>query len=142
MSRVIKYRGKRVDSGAWVYGYFFQIPQLNLYEIFTGKLDITTGKPIRESYEVIPETVGQYIGIEDDNKKEIYEGDIYIDEEGYKYTVKIGQYDRPIFQGSMDEISYGVYLLYENGEIDPNLKLLKRLKYISNTYDNPEFLQN
>lgn len=81
-------------------------------------------------------------GLKDKDNKEIYEDDIYIDEEGYKYTVKIGQYDRHIFQGNMDEISYGVYILYENGEIDSNLKLLlKRLKYFGNIYKNQELLE-
>jgi hypothetical protein len=42
----------------------------------------------------------------------------------------------------MNEISYGAYLLYENGEIDPNLKLLKTLKYLDNICDNPELLEN
>jgi len=93
MEREIKFRGKRIDNGEWIEGYYFQIPQLSLYEIYTGKLDITTGTPIKESYEVDPKSVGQYIGFTTEDKvtkifdKDIIQFDITGDGETFE-TVK------------------------------------------------------
>lgn len=74
MKREILFRGKRKANGEWIYGYYYQIPQLNIYEILTGKVDITNGRPKRESYEVIPETVGQDTECNDIDGDSIFEG--------------------------------------------------------------------
>lgn len=91
--REIKFRGKRIDNGEWVYGmpYSFK-PGLELKTftpyilIFNPEWDMEAQvnylrDPVAFSHledsvwKVIPETVGQYIG-KDRDGKEIYERDI------------------------------------------------------------------
>ena len=57
--REIKFRGKSIESGEWVYG------------------DLrTTGDEITINYLHKPDTVGQFIGLHGKSGEDIYEGDI------------------------------------------------------------------
>ena len=67
------FRGKRVDNGEWIYG------DLIHRKIWSSKLCIIRveddGFDIYEEYEVIPETIGQYTGM-DINDVKVFKGDI------------------------------------------------------------------
>lgn len=62
------FRGKRVDNGEWVKG--------SLLVGFTGIKYIVTLHDhilgITEMYEVLPETVGMWTGLTDENEKKIW----------------------------------------------------------------------
>lgn len=71
MTREIKFRGKRRDSGEWVYGDLLH--NVDCLKIREWEIDVNQ---IPKSYVVDENTIGQYIGFKDKNEREMYEGDI------------------------------------------------------------------
>src|SRR3990167_7682569 len=74
MNREIKFRGKRIDNGEWVYGYIVKSVNDRCYIIGYATEDaVNTRNEIDFMYnEVDHKTVGQCTGYKDKNKKEIY----------------------------------------------------------------------
>lgn len=79
--REILFRGKRVDNGEWIEGYFAKSGDRTFIIIDN---DFAVGYV--KMKEVVPETVGQYSGVEDKDDNSIYKDDIvrfdYVDDDG------------------------------------------------------------
>lgn len=128
MNREVKFCGKRVDNGEWVYGSLIKDKYI------VGNVIDWNEDYFNTEYwwRVIPETVGQFTGLLDKNGKEIYEGDI-VRERWNNYT--------PIYQNA-------IYMAYNVDKInDPyvstqfNVIWRNGCEVIGNIHDNPKLLE-
>lgn len=143
-----KFRG-RDKNGVWHYGFLNYSPIqtaffIHVVEHTPPTMQDPCGDVYSHSFEIDPETVGQYTGVKDKNGREIYEGDIVLykanqstDTSIYKTTVKWGKK------------SHGWTLkVYKSGSgSSQKTKYLKiptsnRIEVIGNIHDNPELLNN
>lgn len=145
--REILFRGKDKDDGKWYEGAFRQYddvtycfesdyinhPENTHYTImFTMCGDWNL--PNQHKYvEVIPETVGQFIGLYDKNHKKIFEGDIVVAE----YDDCITRVFEVIFYNCAFKLrSKHCQTMYDYSIHDEH----PTFEVIGNIYDNPELL--
>ena len=121
--REILFRGKTFD-GRWVMG--------DLSQHKNGKKFIKCGSAV-QSYEVIPETVGQYTGLTDKNGKKIFEGDIV------RMFYASGYVEVGVIRYSNDTCRFR--FVVEENHIGYGFDDTDIMEVIGNVYDNPELLK-
>lgn len=99
--REIKFRGKRKDTGAWVYGDLQHVQKINTTEEVEKSGKRTMSVVRIANYDVDEETVGQFTGMYDMNGREVFEGDLLM---GYENVVEVVWYDG-MFCDAMSDIS-------------------------------------
>lgn len=144
-------KGKRVDNGEWVEGYFVGA---GVCMIIPQDAEHWGGVDFNEGYIVDPETAGQYTGLIDKHDKRIFEGDIVRYWDGKNcFTAQVvfecgafGIARRPELPISFphacnnDNFMSLWELIWNQEYLEPNCVDL--LRVIGNVHDNPELLTN
>lgn len=152
------YRGKRINSGEWIEGYYYKVQEtvhcfnedyeknpvpIHHFIIFTRTTDWELPMQPYQT-EIIPETLCQFTGLYDKNGKKIWENDIIKYHFGEIYApIKYGCYQNCFDSQKAEHI--GFYVDW------PDEKCLRKdLGYwinmvdavpVGNVFDQPELLQ-
>lgn len=126
MSRVNKYRGIHIHvhpqnehlNGRWIYGYLSDENYINSLEL-DGE------------FLVNKDTVGQYIGVDDKNGKEIYEDDIVLSDDG-----KVGQ-----VQWFEEHLAFMIWCVTDNKVCFAYENDFSKIEVIGNVYENADLLK-
>ena len=122
--RELLFRGKKEKNGEWIEGIAF--PHDNRGKVTMFRQHPADGSLIGD--EVIPESVGQYTGLMDENGTKIFEGDILKDR----------------LDGDISEVIYTGYAFKVKNVKRKYILTLAgyhNCEVIGNIYDNPELLE-
>lgn len=134
------YRGKRIDNGEWVQGWLKPYQNGGYDDIKEyPRLCIQNGSLSKDIYEVIPETVGQWTGMNDKNCIKIFEGDI-IECDFYNAMVKMVKIEHRKHLIIFENGAFAIQWRIGNDKYSNYLYETWGRKIIGNFYDNPELL--
>ena len=141
--RKILFRGKRLDNGEWVEGFFYEDADGKAY-ILSCPRDFG----FADSHKVDPATVGECTNIPDKKGELLFEGDIIkcMSSKHFCYVIRFGQYQE------CGHLSYGkgvgfycehitkgcIESLYSDKT--SGASFLGDFKKIGNIHDNPEMV--
>lgn len=124
MERIIKFRGKHISTGEWLFGSHYDDcgEEYILPNIVGSAIDY-------EDYQVDPNTVGQYTGVNDNAGVSVFEGDVIQNgDKGFFYVVEWNQDGwaaKQVGRSSFIDLYYW----------------RKDLSVKGNRFDNPELLE-
>ena len=126
--REILFRGKRADNDQWVNGFYAH--ELQGGHFISADEGAWYDGPMLSYVEVIPETVGQYTGLDDKNGVKIFEGDIL---RGSMVNLIVAYEGAGFVAYWMDhDYGYGTEKMWCN--------LVEGGEVIGNIHDNPELI--
>ena len=125
----IKFRGKDIETGEWIYGDLIQ--RLGYYPAILTTYPTNEGKVGYAERAVKEDTVGQFSTLRDKNGKEIYAGDI----------IRAGE------EKALLEVRFvrGVFAFLWNGDLDDefpcNAPTQEWAEVVGNIHDNPKMIK-
>lgn len=142
MIREILFRGKRLEDGVWVEGYYAKATDMledeEVHIIFNPELALFPRSEFGTFDEIDPDTLGQYTGMKDKNGMKIFEGDIVV----------LNKDVKQIFNVEDGEVRYGWGGFYIKDFSTLNslntlasYDCVLRGEVIGNIHDNPELLE-
>lgn len=133
MNRVIKFRGRLKNSNEWKYG--------SLLTYADGECNIITETGHRiDTWNVDLETVGQFTGLLDSDKADIYEGDFLEcvlrydkDNEYTEYGCVVFELGEFVLRNAQGAVIDSLPFMFQNGNYPP----IHHVKVIGNQFENP-----
>ena len=149
--RQIRFRAKRADDGAWVYGDLAHTQKICNAEEKARTGNVSIGVIRISNYDVDETTIGQSTGLRDENGTEIYEGDIV--DWTFFFHRDYGNgaaYCDTIVRGVIEWKQGGFILRVTNNDFeyagsyglsDLNTDTESDVRIVGNIFDNPELLR-
>lgn len=133
--REIIFRGKRPDNGEWVEGYLTRRPSAIQYERHYSPWFIAVPPKHPDDsgglYNVEPESVGEFTGLEDKNGARVFEGDVVL------LRFESGEH-----KGKVVFHNGGFCLDILNNFVCLQKTPVYEFEKIGNVHDNPELLND
>lgn len=148
--REVLFRAKSVDTGEWVEGSLFRHDGIGVcihsFDMFYETRTFLRGALLSAQTDlvrVIPDTVGEYTGLTDNNGKKIFEGDIVKDKWNGLGIIEYSENNGCWLSIPCED---GLYQCFKDGDIDESdcsnfNVLIPQGEIIGNIYDNPELLE-